>query len=441
VDNQPVTAEGSAFIEAHVRVPGSNELVPFFTPDMSFVEAIVTETVDDISTWEITVQSSSRNFVDNLLKNASAGATPRIRVRLGIGSLTGEMLWQPWQELIVRQPVSKIEGLGNSAGYYTTVIASNLLWEINRINRVIARKGIVSKIVQDIADFYGLPSVIEPTKYEGMWFQSYISDFEFVKWRMLYRALNDKGRGNYKFFMKDNVLHFHTIDYQTELKTFGYETSSGISLILTDASQESLVDGSGGYRYVSHDPYSGIMKEFLEDRSKVLLLGNESPRNYNIKGVQKNVMFHVGSNSSPEVLALATSRYEDAKSSAFRAELIMPKSLFFHAGDIVNLIVNPSKGQTTPTSGYYYVPKLVHRLNKTSIVTAVTFERGEWQGAVSSQSSLTQSGENILTPQNSIQGQSINVNAVQSSQVTKGAGNEASRNRFLDAHNPNTALS
>jgi len=439
VDNQPVTTEGNVIIEAHIRVPGSNELIPFFQADMALVSATIVETVEDISTWEITVETASRNFVDNYLKNASAGATPRLRVRIGIGSLTGEMIWQPWQELIIRQPISKVVGLGEGSGYYTTVIASNLLWEINRINRVLARKGTVSNIVQEIADFYGLPAVIESTKYEGIWVQSYISDFKFIKLRMMHRALNDKGRGNYKFFVKDNVLHFHTIDYQTDLKTFNYQANAGTSLVLTDASQEALVDGAAGFRYVTHDPYSGIMQEILEDRSKVLVLGNEAPRGYDIKGIQKNVLFHIGSNRSPEALALATSRYEDAKSGAFIAELTIPKTLFFRAGDIVNLIVNPTQGQTTPTSGYYYVPRLVHHVEKMSVTTAVTFERGEWQGAVSNQPALVQSGENILTPQNSIQGQTLNANAVQSSQITKGAGKETSRNLFLDARNPNTA--
>jgi len=353
--------------------------------------------------------------------------------------MSGEMSWNPWQELIIRQPISKIEGMGPSAGYYTTIVASDLLWEINRINRVVSRKGKVSDIVQNIADSYGLPAVIEPTKYEGLWVQSYISDYEFIRWRMLYRALNDKGRGNYKFFMRDNVLHFHTIDYQTTIKEFAYYLSQSSRLVLTDVSQEMLEEGAGGYRYVVHDPYSGIMQEVLEDRTKVLVLGNEAPRGYDIKGIQRNVMFHVGSNRSPEALALATSRYEDAKTQAFKVELTIPKSLFFQAGDIVNLVVNPVSGQTTPTSGYYLVPKVIHVIDRTSIVSAISFERGEWQGAVRNQTALVQSGESVLTTRNSIQGQQINLNAASSSQLTKGAGNEASRRRFLDARNPNTA--
>lgn len=439
MSSQPVIAEGSTIVEAHVRVPGSNELLPFFTPDVAFIGADINEDVDGHLTWEISVQSTSRNFVDNYLKGASAGATPRIRVRLGLGSATGEVMWQPWQELIIRQPLSKIEGIGPSAGYFTKIVATDLLWEIGRVNRVLARKGKISDIVQGIADSYGLPAVVEPTKYEGAWFQSFISDYEFILWRMKYRALNDKGRGNYKFFMRDNVVHFHTLDYQTEVKDFLYYNSPGTRLIFTDFSQEALEEGAGGYRYVVHDPYSGIMQEFHEDREKVLVLGSESPRIYDLKGVQKNIPFHIGSNRSPEALALTTSRYEDAKSQAFKAELTISKSLFFRAGDIVNLVVSPSVGQTTPTSGYYFVPRVMHHVEKSSLTSSVTFERGEWQGAVKSQTSLAQSGETVLSTKNSIRGQTLNVNAIQSSQLTRGAGNETSRNRFLDARNPNTA--
>jgi hypothetical protein len=439
VENQPVTTEGSALVEAHIRVPGTNELIPFFTNDVVFVSATITESVEDLITWEITVRTASRNFVDNFLKKASAGATPRIRVRLGLGTASSESNWLPWQELIVRQPISRIEGLGNTAGYHTTLIASDLLWEINRVNRVTARKGTVSSIVQNIADSYGLPAVIEPTKYEGLWIQSYTSDYEFIKARMMYRALNDKGRGNYKFFMRDNVLHFHTIDYQTSIKEFGYHVGPGSRLILTDASQEILADGGAGFRYTIHDPYSGVMQEITEDRKNVLILGNESPLTYNIKGVQKNVVAHVGANRIPELLALTNSRYEDAKSRAFRSELTIPQSVFFRAGDIVNLVVNPEVGQTTPTSGYYYVPKVVHVIDRSSLVSAITFERGEWQGAVRSQSALLQSSQNVITTQNSTTGQGLNLNAASSSQLTRGAGKEASRKLFLDARNPNTA--
>jgi len=439
VDNQPVTAEGSAIIEAHVRVPDTNELIPFFTPDVVFIGAKIVETVSGFMNWEITVETTGRNFVDNFLKNASAGATPRIRVRLGIGSVTSDVVWLPWQELIVRQPVSKILGLGTTAGYQSLIVASDLTWEINRINRVLSRKGTISSIVQNIADFYGVPAVVEPTKYEGIWLQSFISDYKFIRWRMMSRALNDKGRGNFKFFMRDNVLHFHTMDYQTDIKEFSYFLSPGTSLVLTDVSQEALEHGAGGVRYVAHDPYSGISQEFLEDRSKALVLGNEAPRGYAIKGIQKNVMYHIGSNRSPEVLALANSVYEDAKSQSFRSELIIPQSVFFRAGDIVNLVVNPTSGQTTPTSGYYYVPKVIYFVDKTSLISTVTFERGEWLGSTNSQAALVQSGENVLTAQNAIQGQQLNLNAAASSQITKGAGNEASRTRFLDAHDPNTA--
>jgi hypothetical protein len=439
VDNQPVIVEGSAIVEAHVRVPGTNKLIPFFSPDVVFVKAIIEESVDDFVTWEITVQTASRLLVDNFLKNAAAGATPQIRVRLGIGNPAKEMAWLPWQDLIVRQPTSKAIGLSNAAGYFTTVTASDLLWESKRIKRVMARKGMISNIVQEIADFYNFPAVVEPTKYEGLWYQSYVSDYEFITDRMLVRALNDKGRGNYKFFMRDNVLHFHTIDYQTSIKSFNYNITPTTALIFSDDSQEALRIGAGGVRYVVHDQYSGLMQELYENRSNVLVLGNEAPQLFNLKGAEQSVMYHVGSNRIPEALAMANSHYETAKNQAFRAELTLEQSTFFRAGDIVNLVVNPSKSQTTPTSGYYYTPRVAHVVNKASLTSTIFFERGEWQNATANQSALVQSGENLIVTPNAIQGQQLNLNAAQSSQITKGAGNEASRKRFLDAINPSTA--
>lgn len=432
-------AKSNAVVEAELRLPSSKTLLPLFGTEVTFASAEITETTHGFSSYEITVQTSTRSLVDNLLKDASASGTPRMRLRLGLTNPGAAPTWLPWQELIIRVPVAKIIGLGAAAGYYAVISCADRLWEIDRVNRVLSRKGKISDIVQSIADFYGIPAIIEPTAYEGIWVQSFISDYDFLLNRMLPRALNAKGRGNYKFFMRDGVLHFHTIDYQTEVKQFNYYASSGQNLKYADYSQQHLDAGSAGIRFVVSDPYSGDRKELVSQPESTLRLSNAVPDFSGVKGAERNIMYHVGSNRVSEALALTNSVYEAVKATNYQVNLDLHKSLFFRSGDLCNLTVNPSNSQTTPSSGLYYVPSVGYIVEKNSVVARVVFERGEFFSSQADQTPLAQLGENVLTPQNAAPGQTVNVADIKSSNVTKGAGKDSSRVITLDAHDPNTA--
>lgn len=426
-------------VEAEIRLPTTNQLVPVFTAENTFHSATITENAVGYSEWMLNCQTTNRNFVDTLIRNATTGGSPHIRLRYGFGTAGGGTSWNAWAEYLIRADASKIVGFGGGAGYMATLSCADRLFEIQRETRTTSRKGKISDIVKTIADSYGMAAVIEPTKYEGLWVQSFTSDYDFILYRMLPRAINDKGRGNYKFFLKDEVLHFHTPDYQTDVKEYNYYTSSGVSLRHVDATQNRLAIGSAGTRMVIHDPYSGIHQELDSDPGLALKFGNTLPDVAGISGLKKNIFYHLSANRLAEAVAIGQSTYEKARTGNYHLELEVTKSIFFRIGDIVNMLVSPSASQTTPTSGMYYVFRVVHKIETTTISSNVFLERGEYFINQSSQSKLIQQGQSVVAAPNSAPGQSLNISDAAASATTKGAGNETSRRRFLDAQNPNTA--
>lgn len=437
----PHNVDGLAMVEAEIRLPTTNQLVPVFTAENIFHSATITENATGFSEWMLNCQTTNRNFVDTLVRNSTAGGTPHIRLRYGFGTAGGSISWNAWTEYLIRSDVSKIVGLGGGAGYMATLSCVDRLSEIQRISKTVPRKGKISDIVKTIADSYGLPAVIEPTKYEGLWIQSFVNDYDFILFRMMPRAINDKGRGNYKFFLKDEVLHFHTPDYQTDLKEFNYHASSGVSLRHVDATQNRLSAGSAGTRMIIHDPYSGIHQELESNASLALRLGNTLPDVDSIPGLKKNIFYHLSANRLPEAVAIGQSTYENARFGDYHLELEIQKSIFFRVGDIVNTLISPKDSETTPTSGLYYVQQVRHEIKTTDITSFVRLERGEYFVSQSPQPKLVQQAQNVVSAPNSAPGQSLNLGDAASSVTTKGAGKESSRRNFRDAQNPNTAPS
>lgn len=418
----------------------NTETIPILNNTVMVNRAEITEVANGITKAKFYIVSSTRDYVDKLLKSAQSDKTPRIRWRLGIGFPDGVAEWIPWQDHIVRNSISGMEGLGVGTGYLTIIETADLLWEIDRVNRVAARKGKISEIVQQIAASYSLPSVIEPTKTNGLYYQSYISDYEFIMGRMVPRAINDKNRGNYQFYIRDGVLHFHTIDYQSELKDFIYFNSPGSKLTVQDHSQEFIDDGAAGARVVYIDPYTGIYGAETSKPENVLRLSTSSPDVKNLAGAERNILMTVGTNRDIDQTSIASNSYEIAKSGVYTLNLIIPRTVFFRANDLCRITIQPDTEQVPPSSGIYQVAKIMHNVDKTSLVSEVIMHRGEYLTKDRTHSDLAKSGEAVIQPRRGAEGQDPNFKAVSSSTLTKGSGKQVSKTVVLDTQNPNKPL-
>lgn len=428
--------DGVALAQMELRV-SDTESVPVLSQEVLLNRAEVTEVCDGITSAVFTVQSATRNYVDNLLKKAQSEKTPTVRWRIGIGFPGGQAEWIPWQDHIIRSSCSVLQGLGVGSGYMTILKTSDRLWEIDRINRTMARKGKISDVVKAIADFYKLPSVIEPTKTNGMYYQSFISDYEFIRKRMVPRAINDKKRGNYQFYLRDGTLHFHTIDYQAELKNFVYYGSPGSNLTSQDFSQELIDAGSAGVRVVYYDPYTGKFGTEVSKPEQTLRLGNTSPDMTKLAGSERNIMLTVGTNRDIDTTSISSNVFEASKSGIYTLTLSVPKTLFFRANDLCRVTIQPNSGQVPPSSGTYQVFKIVHNVDKSSIVSEIVMRRGEFLTKDKTHNGLNQPGSQVIQPRQSASGQDPNIKSVASSALTKGSGKQMSRTVILDTLNPN----
>jgi hypothetical protein len=285
---------------------------------------------------------------------------------------------------------------------------------------VVPHKGKISSIVQAIVALYDQEAVIEETNYEGFYIQSFQSDLDFLRNRMLYRAKSLRGIGNYQMFVKDGIVHFHPPDYRADLKLIRYFKGPGTDLLKSDQGQIMLDKGVAGVRFVSYSPFGGQFKEIVTDRTKTLKFGNVIPDIERLKGAEVNYPHHITLNPEVEVQALADNFYEDARLNTYEVELTIPNTLALRHGDILFLDISASQERTSDWSGYYYVTKTTIAYLRGAISMRAVLRRGELNtsrdGATSAQNMHDSS---VITPPRAAPGISLNVQEIEASQVTK----------------------
>ena len=433
-----VQTEGVALVDIVLQVDNT-QTVPFLGTNVAFVKAELTEVARGFSEAVFTVEAATNDYVDNILRDAAGGATPRLRWRVGFGSPGGQVQWQNYQDYIILKYGASREGLGQQTGYLTKIHTADFLWELHRFSRTIPRKGKISEIVQQIADAQGLGSVIEQTSTTGSYVQSFQSDYEFILKRMLPRALNAKGAGNYQFFVRDGTLHFHTIDYQASVKQYSYYDSPGTSLVQVDAVQEHIPLGTSGVRSISYDPYSGDGVTILSDPQNTLRLANTAPQVETLDAARLNLITTIGPNRLQDSQAINSSMFEIGSIQNYHLKLTIPKTIFFRANDLISMVVQPRSSATPPWNGLYHVSRVKGIVDKTSIFSTVELYRGEYATSGDSFNALAQLGEPVIQSGNVAEGHDPNLAAVAVSSLTTGAGNAVSRNQILDTQNPNSA--
>ena len=426
-------------VETALQV-SNTEIVPLLGTDVIFVSAEITEVAVGYSTAVFTYDTATPDYVDNILKNTMSGATPIIRWRLGFGTPGGAATWTTQQDYVVQHYGAVRDGIGNQNGYRVKIYAADALWQIDRLKHTVGRNGKISAIVSSIADAYKLGKVIEPTVVTGGYIQSFQSDYVFIKDRMRPRATNSQNRGNYQFYVRDGNLHFHTIDYQSDLKTFAYYNSPGISLVQTDHTQEGIVWGTAGVRNVVADPYTGAFTEILSSTQNTLRLANTSPGVENLNGAQLNLMSSLGTNRLPDAQAINTSVFEGGNTKAYALQLTIPKTVFFRANDLVQMTIQPKVSTTPAWNGLYQASTVKYFVDRTSVFAKVELVRGEYSSGGSTFAPLAQIGEPVIQPQQAAAGRDPNFVSVDSSPVTKGTGNQLSKGRIVDTQDPEAAI-
>lgn len=415
--------QNSAHVQYRIELPQQRYL-DFDPKRVMFLEATIHDDVLGSGKSSHVFSTSDVNFLARV-KSAMSGADPVLSFRIGFGAAQSAT-WLPWQSHIITDHYAKFEGRGNTAGHVLVINSDNNLVRMRRANRVTVRKGRISAMVESIAADHGLKAVVEPTKGDFSFIQNFTDDVRFIQERIMPRALNDAGRGGYFLFIKDNILHFHTADYQSSVYNLDYYNTTSISLEAADQSQNAeLWDiGMAGITMVVHDPYSGSSAELKADPSAYLRLADSAYKFDAIKGGAWNVPYHLGSNPKTEVNAMAQSAYQKARMQAFKTMVVLKQTGEIRHGDILNLVASQQGSRDSDYAGLYYISGVTTSIKKGDLTSVLLLKRGETQsteGALSTQDATKQ-----LVPESKAAGVLPNLKEVNSSQLTKGAGNRAS---------------
>ena len=439
----PITAantnlEGRATVQVELKLP-NNKFLPFNDVNIVHVSSTISESVKGVSTHQLVVRAPTTDYVDNIIRFVQSQGSPRVRYRIGVG-LPGNMTFLPWQEHIIADFSAAIEGVGPTAGHFIRMALKDILFTMSRSTKVLAHRGPVSGIIERIASDNGITdTVIEPTVGDGLWVQNFADDEDFIRKRMIQRAINSKGRGSYNFYVQDNVLHFHSPDYQAQLKELVYYQTNNIGLTQLDESQHMLEFGASNVRVVTFDPYTATMAEISSDPSKALRLGNIITPLTNVAGADLNFPFHLSTNTVQEAQNIAQTVYENARMQTLGLKLDIARSLFLRVGDLVQVTISPSASKNSVWSGVYFVTDAVYQIESGAMVSVFVVKRGEFQTSNLSPTSITILGENLVISSQQAPGQSLNLKLAESSQLTHGSGKAGSTSIFVDTQNPTMA--
>lgn len=439
--NENITApvEGQAFVNYELLLPSSNTL-GLNSSIVRFDSAHISENVYGYGVSDLAIHTVSADYADRVLKALEANGTPLLRFRLGTGT-SDNVVWSPWQLHYVKRYSGLFEGVGPTAGHFINLHTVDILGQIDRSSRTSAHRGKVSDIVTKIADRNGISDrVIEPTDTEGLWIQSYCGDFDFVRRRMVRIARSTRGRGNYLFFMRDNVLHFHTVDYQSEVKNFAYYNSAASRLEMTDLPQERISAGSAGVRLVGHDPYTGQSQEVNSVPGNATRFSNWISRLDNVSGAQRNFPFHLSENRGLEAVNLAQNMYESARAETYRLRFQTSKTRPLRAGDILNIDLDPKSGQSSTWSGLWLVASAEHLVRKSQLTSVYILHRGELTALKGQSNALLDQGINLLEDEQNAPGYDLNLQTARASQLTTGSGVAVGNGVYRTVQDTNLAL-
>jgi len=428
--------EGYATVQ-YKLILGGKRTLEFDAKVVTFISAEINDDVYGIGMGTHTFRTLDPNFLESL-KQAMSNADPLLEFRLGFGSPT-DTYWLPWQRHIITKYYAKFEGIATTAGHLLVIMSANVLTRMSRSNKLVARKGTVASMVSGIATENELEAVVEPTDGKFILYQTFQDDTRFIRERLVGRAIR-RGRGGYYFFIRDNVLHFHTPDYQSAARQMNYYNVFGTALSLGDLSQDPQMwdNGLAGIRMIAHDPYTGQTQEIESDPAKALRLADSIYAFGNVNNGQWNMPYHLSQNPPVEVNALAQFKYQTTRQQTFRSSVSVDKTIVVRHGDLLNLSVTQQNSKASSHSGYYYVTGAFHFVRKQAVNSTYTLERGEVRGQ--DQSLAVQNVQEQLIPTSTAPGEDPNILEVQSSELTKGAGKQSSATTFIAVTDVNTGL-
>jgi len=337
--------------------------------------SVITSSFNHWTTFSNFFTTEDPRYVDGVLNALSMAAVPTIFVRVGQPNSAGATQWGVWQQHILQE----YRAIYKTSGHVIRVDTSDRLFELARASKTIARTGLVSDIVVAIAKENGLDTLVEQTKGSWSYIQTQQSDYDFIVNRLIVRAQNEAGQANYRFFVRDNVLHFHTVGYQASIRQIDYLKSPGTELVEVDQAPKLVGQGGSGVRLITHDMYAGMSNVVAESPEKALRYANRIPKTANVDGGSKFIRYHLGPNGDAEAEAIAQHYYESQRAGAYQVEISLERAVNLRLNDVIWLTVS-SGVANSPWTGYYNLMGVTHSIRQGTISSLLIMQRGECSG-------------------------------------------------------------
>lgn len=345
---------------------GEQELLP----DLIHEKSELSSVLNSPSRHTHIFSTANLNVVDRLLKAILVRSTPLVQVRVGLSSSSG-IYWFPWQKHVIVHTDSVPQGLG----YTVTIVTGDLLETMSRPLSTKYHYGLISDIVKKLAVERNIQYVIEPTRGTWSYIQSNQSDLDFVH-KLTSKAVNSSGRGGFRFYVQDNILHFHTLDYVANVRDIDVFSLSGTQVALTSRIFDAYSDGAGQIRTVGVDPYSGKSFSIDSNRELVTLHGNQIPDFSELGPV--TVGDHPSQNRVEEVLSQGQSTFNCAHANSINSVLTIENGYPIQLNDVLRIVLKTASPQQSPWGGLYSVTAVTHMITKGSTISTVKLQRGEF---------------------------------------------------------------
>ena len=386
----PINGISGRCVVQFAQVGANNQVstapVPFFDENQVVHESSKIEAqINGPKMATHVLQVRSPDYINKYLIPQLASSTPFLQYRLGISS-GNSTVWLPFERHVILNDTIQVLP-DSTSGPRVAFRTADLLWLLG-FSHVRTHKGpissMVSKLWTNTTSSLAANTIIEPTLIPGrgstsdtagVYYQSEDTDLEFIKDRLLPRAVSTSGRSGYRFFVLDDIFHFHTPGYgQSTSKAIKYSSNAPLAndLQVVDRSVEYAQNGSTGVAVYSYDPVTGTAKTL-----------NSSPTNVAIFSTQRGgfnglvtISGHIGQNLEIDEQSKAQHLYSVYRNETYDAELTLVSNLDLRLGDIVTLQV--SAGQTrTAYSGYWEVTSHIFSVDNSALTTAVHLSRGE----------------------------------------------------------------
>ena len=290
-----------------------------------------------------------------------------VYIRYGVVN-GGQSVYSAWEKHIIifcdQTPTTSLSpGSTGVTSYRVMITTVDMLYFLDVGDRVIVRKGSPSDIVASIAQGASLETDIEATQNsQYTLYQVGQTDYAFIIDRLIPRALNPRGYGDYKIFITNNKLRFATLDYNiSKIVPVVYTSALGPTFCFdfrfVDQTWKQIAKGAAGITSAVGSPLvSGKVDIATNDPNSTIRFADKTIQPTPASEFNKLMGRHKGDNPITEIQAQAQNAYSKARNQQCTAEFKISQNPFLTLAAIIDI-----QARTTfDYAGRYVICKAKH---------------------------------------------------------------------------------